>query len=186
MFYCQDIINILKKWPGFINLTTQQAQDLIGVITNILIPHAQQNGFIDDQVMYDIIQPILPDELENDQYQRAKTIILPNAFNRWRCTWINHKGTIQKRQDNMLQKVTKKRALSSGVNDKFSQLKVTELSEACSVRNLLKSGEKPELLLRLREFESLKETCVGNVLNIGAAQVLDKIPNIILGSVTAN
>ncbi len=91
-------MKILQQWPGFANLTTEQAVALLEIIQTKLTPHAKLNGFLEDEMIYDAIFPILPQELDAEMYQRAKTKVLPNAFNRWRSVWIDHDGTINQRK----------------------------------------------------------------------------------------
>ena len=75
---------MLSKWPSFAEITTAQGEGLVKIIEEELIPLARKEGYIDDKTLYDDIATVLPD-LIDEQYERAKHKILPQAFNRWKC-----------------------------------------------------------------------------------------------------
>ena len=148
-----DLVLILSKWPGFAGVTTKQAANLLETISTVLVPYAREHGYIDNELLFTAIEPVLPKELDKDQYQRAKTKILPRTFNRWRCVWINNKGTLEKRQAIAIETATKTSTRKRSVDtrsDEFTILTVAQLKERCKVRGFSTSGNKPQLLGRLR------------------------------------
>ena len=94
------------------------------------------------------------DEDDKKLYMTAKDKAFPNALNRWRCTWINHEGTLKKRKEMADMKANEssaKRKRHDDKSDQFSMLTVNDLKKRCKESNLKMSGNKEELKKRLRE-----------------------------------
>lgn len=150
-----DIVQILKKWPSFKNITADQAKDLIEIIEEEFIPLAREEGYIDDKILYDAISKVLPEVVKDELYERAREKLLPSAFNRWRCTWINKDGTLRRRKEiarNKLKTSKSKRKHSDDIQDEYSNMKKNDLKRACicSSKRLPVGGNIATLKERLR------------------------------------
>jgi hypothetical protein len=150
-----DIVQMLCKWPSFAEITTAQGEGLVKIIEEKLIPFARREGYIDDKTLYDAIATVLPDLIDDEQYKRAQYKILPQAFNRWKCVWINKDGTIRRRKEIAEAKLnsiaSRRRKCSDEIQDEYSNMTKANLMVACRSKLLPVSGNVPILKKRLRD-----------------------------------
>ena len=106
--------------------------------------------------MHDICEKALDAE-EKELYKAAKEKAFPNALNQWRCTWINHKGTIKKRAEmaeKKIEQIAAKRRRGDDRGDEFSELTNEQLKKRRKQAGLTTGGNKGDLKNRLRNWKA--------------------------------
>ena len=150
-----SVYTTLSKWPGFRAIDSDQAEQLHDDVLERLVPDVQRNGYCNPDLMYDECEKVLDVE-EKELYKAAKEKAFPNVLSQWRCTLINHEGTIKKRAQmatKKIEQIAAKRKRGDDRGDEFSELTNEQLKRRCKQAGLTTGGNKGALKNRLRNWK---------------------------------